>query len=207
MHKLVRSVRRKQRLFLLGLAGLSALLLWQPPRKTTDTAAIEPGRDMPLAAMQIAHSSREDQSVSMEPVQDIQEPSTTMDSSRSVEVNLPKAAKAKEASNPSPKHYKVIRMLVTAYCPCRECCGPGAKGITASGWDVHANHSRFVAADTRLLPFETKVSVPGYYGGMPVAVLDRGADIKGRRLDVYFPSHKAAKEWGSRWLDVTVYQD
>jgi len=101
---------------------------------------------------------------------------------------------------------RVIRMLVTAYCPCRTCCGRHSDGKTASGKSIHANGSRFVAADTRILAFGTRVSVPGYHGGAPVSVLDRGGRIKGRRLDVFFPSHARARRWGARWLDVTVYE-
>ena len=100
-----------------------------------------------------------------------------------------------------------VRMLVTAYCPCAKCCGKHSDGVTASGKSISANHSRFVAADTGLLPFGTRVSVPGYDGGHPVPVLDRGGKIKGRRLDVFFLSHRRALQWGRRWVDVTVYLD
>ena len=96
-------------------------------------------------------------------------------------------------------------MIVTAYCPCRACCGRHADGRTASGRSILANGSRFVAADTRVLPFGTRVSVPGYYGGAPVSVLDRGSRIRGRRLDVFFASHARAARWGTRRLTVTVY--
>ena len=93
------------------------------------------------------------------------------------------------------------RMLVTAYCPCTECCGPQAKGITASGRPVSANGGKFVAAD-RDLPFGTLLLIPGYNDGRPTEVLDRGGAIKGNRLDVYFPTHDEAKRWGARWLEV-----
>jgi 3D (Asp-Asp-Asp) domain-containing protein len=96
-------------------------------------------------------------------------------------------------------------MLVTAYCPCSICCGPGAKGVTASGKSVTTNGGRLVAADTRVLPFGTRVSIPGYHAGQPVPVLDRGGRIKGNRLDVLFPTHAAARQWGSQWLTVTVF--
>jgi len=102
---------------------------------------------------------------------------------------------------------RTIRMLVTAYCPCRKCCGRWSDGRTACGKSIYSHGSRFVAADTRLLPFGTRVSVPGYYNGAPVPVLDRGRRIKGYRLDVFFLSHSQAKRWGKRWLDVTVYED
>lgn len=100
-----------------------------------------------------------------------------------------------------------MRMLVTAYCPCEKCCGGYSDGVTASGKSIYAHQSRFVAADTRVLGFGTRLSVPGYYGGAPVSVLDRGAKIKGRRLDLFFLSHERATRWGARWMDVTVYLD
>ena len=121
----------------------------------------------------------------------------------------PPPAPARPAPRPRPvvrSRTRTIRMLVTAYCPCRKCCPGQSDGITASGKSVYANGSPFVAADTRLLGFGTKVSVPGYYGGSPVPVYDRGGRIKGRRLDVFFLSHSRAKKWGARWLNVTVYE-
>ena len=65
---------------------------------------------------------------------------------------------------------------------------------------------KLVAADTRILPFHSLVSVPGYHDGKLVPVLDRGARIKGRRLDVLFPTHEQARRWGTRTLDITVWE-
>jgi 3D (Asp-Asp-Asp) domain-containing protein len=101
---------------------------------------------------------------------------------------------------------RVIRMEVTAYCPCPKCCGENAQGITASGHDVSYNRSRFVAADTDLLPFGTKLSIPGYHGGATVEVIDRGGAIKGNKLDLFFPTHEEALQWGRQWLDVTIVE-
>ncbi len=98
------------------------------------------------------------------------------------------------------------RMLVTAYCPCRKCCGRSADSKTASGYSVWVNGGKMVAADTRILPFGTIVSVPGYHDGELVPVLDRGGRIKGNRLDVLFPTHKQARKFGVRWLNVPVYE-
>jgi 3D (Asp-Asp-Asp) domain-containing protein len=92
-------------------------------------------------------------------------------------------------------------MVVTAYCPCTRCCGPNARGITASGKRVTANNGRFVAAD-RDLPFGTMLIIPGYNDGRPVEVLDRGGAIRGNRLDVFFPTHGEARQWGVRRLQV-----
>lgn len=99
---------------------------------------------------------------------------------------------------------RVVRMEVTAYCPCTKCCGPNAAGVTASGLPVSHNGGKFVAADTSVLPFRTKLAIPGYHAAAPVEVIDRGGAIKGRRLDVYFPTHAEALEWGRRIVDVSV---
>lgn len=100
---------------------------------------------------------------------------------------------------------RIIRMEVTAYCPCPKCCGENAQGITASGHDVSYNNSHFVAADTEVLPFGTKLVIPGYTGA-PVEVIDRGGAIKGNKLDVFFPTHEEALQWGRQFLDVTVVE-
>lgn len=105
-----------------------------------------------------------------------------------------------------PKLRKIM-MEVTAYCPCPRCCGPRAQGITASGRRVSYNGGRFVAADTRILKFNTKLLIPGYAGAQPVEVIDKGGAIKGNKLDVYFPTHQEARKWGRQKLLVTVVEN
>lgn len=100
-----------------------------------------------------------------------------------------------------------MTMEVTAYCPCKKCCGPNARGITASGQSVSYHHQTFVSADTRVLPFYTWVIVPGYNKGQPVPVIDRGSSRVGNRLDVFFPSHEQALRWGRQRLEVTIVPD
>ena len=101
---------------------------------------------------------------------------------------------------------RVMRMEVTAYCPCTKCCGPNAHGVTASGKPVTYNDSKFVAADTSVLPFGKKLVVPGYAGNAAVEVVDRGGAIKGNKLDLYFPTHDEALVWGRQHLNVTVIE-
>jgi 3D (Asp-Asp-Asp) domain-containing protein len=93
------------------------------------------------------------------------------------------------------RHSRVRLMEITAYCPCSKCCGPNAQGITASGKHVSYNHGKFVAADTSILPFGTRLLIPGY-AAEPVEVIDRGGAIKGNKLDVFFPTHEQALKWG-----------
>ena len=96
-----------------------------------------------------------------------------------------------------------VRMNVSAYCPCKACCGPRARGVTASGRPVSANRGLFVAAD-RSVPFGAIIRVPGYAGGVGVPVLDRGGAIRGNSLDVYFPTHRQARQWGRKTLTVEI---
>ena len=84
---------------------------------------------------------------------------------------------------------------VTAYCPNECCCGKYADGITASGEPAIG---KFCAADS-IIPFGLKLDIPGY-GIVPV--LDRGGKIKGRKLDVFFPTHQEALEWGRQKLEI-----
>lgn len=103
---------------------------------------------------------------------------------------------------PSPQAWRVVRMRVTAYCPCSQCCGEYADGITACNHHIH-NGDRFVAAD-KTFAFGTEMVIPGYNSSQPVEVKDRGGAIRGDRLDVFFNTHQEALEWGVQYLDVRI---
>lgn len=98
-----------------------------------------------------------------------------------------------------------IEMLVTAYSPDPRSCGHSADGITSSLHAVETNAFRLVAADTDILPLGSVISLAEYDGGNLVPVLDRGGAIKGRRLDVLFPTHEEAVEFGVKRCRVTVW--
>jgi len=98
--------------------------------------------------------------------------------------------------------WETVTMRVTAYCPCKICCGKFADGKTANGHEIQQNDV-FVAAD-KMYPFGTEIIVPGYNNGQPVKVFDRGRVIRGNRLDVFFNSHKTAREWGVKYLEVKL---
>ncbi|MFC1637103.1 3D domain-containing protein [Planctomycetota bacterium] len=99
--------------------------------------------------------------------------------------------------------WQTVGMRVTAYCPCPKCCGQYADGMTACGHVIQPGDT-FVAADRRYA-FGTKMIVPGYSSGRTVNVLDRGGAIQGNRVDVFFPSHQEALEWGVKHLEVKVH--
>jgi 3D (Asp-Asp-Asp) domain-containing protein len=93
-------------------------------------------------------------------------------------------------------------MRVTGYCPCQKCRGKYSDGKTANGHRIGQGDT-FVAADKRHA-FGTKMIVPGYNDSQPVDVLDRGGAIRGNRLDIFFDSHRKARQWGVRYLLVKV---
>jgi 3D (Asp-Asp-Asp) domain-containing protein len=100
---------------------------------------------------------------------------------------------------------RTIWMKVTAYSPDARSCGKWADGQTATLHSVWTNAMRLVAADTRILPYRSIITVPGYADSEIVPVLDCGGAIKGNRLDVLFPTHEIARKWGVRDLPITVW--
>lgn len=115
------------------------------------------------------------------------------------------AENAKQVVVEDPSHWRVVRMKVTAYCPCRKCCGRHSDGITACNHRIRPGDV-FVAADKQYR-FGTDMIIPGYNEDQPVVVKDRGRLIKGNRLDVFFHSHRQAQKWGVKTLDVLVRVD
>jgi 3D (Asp-Asp-Asp) domain-containing protein len=101
---------------------------------------------------------------------------------------------------------KQFWMTVTGYSPDARSCGDSADGLTATLHSVNTNNMRLVAADTSILPYGSLVTVPGYAEGEVVPVLDCGGAIKGRRLDLLYPTHEAARQWGRQRILVTIWE-
>jgi 3D (Asp-Asp-Asp) domain-containing protein len=80
----------------------------------------------------------------------------------------------------------------TAYC---------LKGRTASGGNVKRG---IVAADPRVLPLGTRISMnAGSYSGSYM-VADTGGAVRGRKLDIWVPSCSEARRFGRRNVTVAV---
>ena len=75
-------------------------------------------------------------------------------------------------------------------------------GITSSGTVPHRG---IVAADPRVLPPGSKVRIrnAGRYSGI-YKVRDTGGAIRGRKIDIYTPSRRAARQFGVRRVQVKV---
>ncbi len=101
---------------------------------------------------------------------------------------------------------RVLLMRVTAYSPDHRSCGEFADGQTATLHSVWTNGMRLVAADPKVLPYGTLLTVPGYADGEIVPVLDCGGAIKGARLDLLYPTHERALQWGVQDLRVVIWE-
>ena len=87
--------------------------------------------------------------------------------------------------------------ILTAFCACRVCCGPGAVGITASGAKPQTEHT---IAGPRSIPLGSTVII----GHRTYRVEDRTALRYDGRFDIYFRTHKEAREFGIRKMTVTI---
>ena len=102
--------------------------------------------------------------------------------------------KAGQLQSQTKKH------TVTAYCHNECCCGRWADGFFANGEPVGG----LAIAATKSIPFGTVLFIPGYG---TATVKDRGGSITGNRLDVYFPTHQEALDWGVQYLNVKTLKE
>jgi 3D (Asp-Asp-Asp) domain-containing protein len=93
------------------------------------------------------------------------------------------------------KERRATPMKATAY---------ARRGTTKSGEKTRRG---IVAADPKVLPLGTKVKVEnaGKYSGHYV-VKDTGRKIKGRKIDLFVPSHREARQFGKKDVRVKVVQ-
>ena len=103
-----------------------------------------------------------------------------------------------EASADEPGDMKYLgNFMLTAYCPCAQCCGAYATGYTASG--TLATEGRTVAMGG--VDFGTKL----YINGHIYTVEDRGTAYG--HVDIFFSSHDQALAFGLQYADVYVVND
>ena len=90
-----------------------------------------------------------------------------------------------------------ITAIITAYCACKICCGPNAKGITANGTPPISKHT--VAASRSI-----KLGTTVWIKGQAYVVEDRLAKRFDSRFDIYFDTHREAKQFGKQTQQVTI---
>ncbi|MHC4270094.1 MAG: 3D domain-containing protein [Planctomycetota bacterium] len=95
----------------------------------------------------------------------------------------------------------------TAYCSCKRCCDkdPSDKwyGITASGkkakWGT-------IAVDRKVIKMGSTLRIDGFPDTIFRAE-DVGGAIKGKHIDVWFPSHKEALKFGVRNINLKLVRN
>ena len=102
----------------------------------------------------------------------------------------------RDGSRAGQQETQTKKYTVTAYCHNECCCGKWADGFFANGEPVGG----LAIAAPESIPFGTVLFVPGYG---TATVKDRGGSVNGNRLDVYFPTHQEALDWGVQYLTVS----
>lgn len=83
----------------------------------------------------------------------------------------------------------IINATITAYCSCKLCCGPNAKGICANNKPPIEG---ITIAASRSIPLGSTAT----YQGRTYLVQDRLAKRFDSRFDIYFAKHSDAKKFG-----------
>lgn len=107
-----------------------------------------------------------------------------------VEIEEPKEVK-------EPKEINLGKFKLTAYCPCKECCGK-TDGITATG--TKAKAGRTIAVDTDIIPYGSKVMI----NNKEYVAEDCGGAINNNHIDVFFNTHDEALEFGVQYACVYI---
>jgi 3D (Asp-Asp-Asp) domain-containing protein len=107
------------------------------------------------------------------------------------------------------------RFRISAYCPGPCCCGRFADGRTADNHVITAADYGRICAAPKSYPFGTIINIPGIGR---VVTRDRGGSIKAAgdkvagnvleydRLDILFKDHRAALNWGVKYLNCEVIE-
>ncbi|MED4887072.1 LysM peptidoglycan-binding domain-containing protein [Lysinibacillus sp. FSL R7-0073] len=107
---------------------------------------------------------------------------------------------APEAIAPSTNNTASKELIVEASAYTASC--EGCSGITATGINLKTNpNAKVISVDPTVIPLGSKVYVEGY--GEAIAG-DTGGAIKGKRIDVFFPSQQDAINFGVKQLKVTI---
>lgn len=159
-----------------------------------------------LLALSVYQSDIKDANQAREAKNTITKQETKNEKSEVKKVNIKsksKQTKQEKVERQDANTYEWATFTVTAYDNGYSSTGkrPGDKGygITKSG--EKTVEGRTVSADPRVLPLGTVIYIENV--GERV-VTDTGGAIKGRRLDLYFESHKSAMQFGKQKLKVKI---
>ena len=114
----------------------------------------------------------------------------------------PAAATPANVATPGGRWAAMGEYRISGYSACAACCGK-SDGITADGTYAPGFKGRLASAPKEI-PFGTKLWVAGV--GL-VEVHDRGGAIKGRRLELFFQTYHAARQWGVQKRRVWIWKN
>lgn len=93
--------------------------------------------------------------------------------------------------NAPPATGKVTKMNVEVRSYC-------LRSLTSRGTPTRMG---VIAVDPRVIPFGSKIYVPGYGWG---TALDTGSAIKGHTIDIWMPTYNQCMQWGVRCVSISV---
>lgn len=112
------------------------------------------------------------------------------------------SARERQAREEQARAYEAVgaweyigECVITAYCPCEECCGRWADGITASGLPAGPG---IAAVDPSVIPLGTAVVIDG----QQYLAADTG--VTGQAVDLCMDGHQEALDCGVRTAEVWV---
>jgi len=136
---------------------------------------------------------------------DVQPPTPLPPSASASESTVPIVAVPVTPLKPTTTYHEVWA-VVTAYCPCRKCCGRHANGRTSTGTSAWL---RGIAADPRIIPYNSRIFVEGYGSSR---VDDTGGAMRRswRRsgmihVDLRMTYHYQARRWGRKIMKIRIY--
>lgn len=86
---------------------------------------------------------------------------------------------------------------ITAYCPCKECCGRWADGLTATGLPAVPG---VVAVDPEVIELGSTVII----GGQKYLAADTGSGVTGNHIDICRSTHDETVAFGVQEAEVWV---
>lgn len=185
---MIRRVKRKHRKELTPIvSGLSLIL-----SVTALVIALNAGQAEPVRTSEPA-PTRHYSGVGRHSVIETETTAETEAEAEPVEV---KPIKAEPAIVVEPTSLGTFKL--TAYCPCSKCCGQWADGITYTGTEATAG--RTIAVDPNVIPLGSTVHI----NGQAYTAEDIGGAIKGNRIDIYFPTHTEALQFGVQYAEVSI---
>lgn len=115
------------------------------------------------------------------------------------EIALDKLARQEqaEAYEAMGAYQYIGECTITAYCPCAECCGNWADGLTATGLPAVPG---VVAVDPDVIPLGSTVIIDG----QRYLAADTGSGVEGLHIDICMAGHEETAAFGVQTADVWV---